>query len=73
MTGGNSFLYQLRGMVFSCALGSILTVRALIHCLVICSVMKNVVTPSLSVSMNRLPSLGMFVVMLSKCKWCFLT
>ena len=60
---GNSFLYQLRGMVLAWAPGYIFTVMALMPCFSInCSILKNVVCPSVAVSVNSLPSLGMDMV-----------
>ena len=58
---GNSFLYQLRGMVLAWALESIFTVNYLMPCIV-----KNVVCLSMAISVIKLPSLGRNIVILSK-------
>ena len=55
----NGFLCQLRGTVLAWAPGSIFTVGDLVPCFVIgCTIMKNVVCPSVAVSVISLPSLG---------------
>ena len=64
---GNSFLYQLRGMVLAWDPGVYLHERDLVLCFVIsCSIMKNGVSLPAAVLMIRLPSLGINVVKLSK-------
>ena len=66
---GKIFLHQLKGMVSACAPASIFMERTLVPCfVVIWSMVKNTVWPSVALSVSRLPSLGRAEVILSECR-----
>ena len=64
---GEIFWYQLKRMVFICALGSIVMALALVPCLVASwSVVKKAVWPPVALSGSRVPSLGRVELTLSE-------
>ena len=68
---GKNFLYQLKGIVFACTPGSIFMVRALGPCfIVIWSMVKKAVWPSVTLSVSRVPALGIVEAMLFECRGC---
>ena len=69
--GGKIFLYQSRGIVFACALGSIFMVRALVPCFVVSwSIVQKAVLLSVALSVNRPSSMSRVEVMLLECRGC---